>query len=63
MSTIDQLLTAREAAAQLSISPRKLWELTQRREVPSIRIGRAVRYSPNDLSEYIARQRSGERRQ
>lgn len=54
-----QLLTARQAAAQLAISLRKLWELTQRREVPSIRIGRAVRYAADDLAAYIDAQRVG----
>jgi excisionase family DNA binding protein len=47
------LLTAKEASAVLSISERKLWELTNRREVPCIRIGRAVRYSLADLSKWI----------
>lgn len=55
----SQLLTARQAAAQLAISTRKLWELSNRREIASIRIGRSVRYAPNDLAAYIASQRSG----
>ncbi len=47
------LLTARQAAEQLAISTRKLWELTQRRDIPSIRIGRSVRYAPADLAAYV----------
>jgi hypothetical protein len=37
------LLRPAEAARLLAISPRKLWELTNAREVPSNRIGRALR--------------------
>lgn len=38
------LLTALEAAKTLSISQRTLWTLTQRGEVPCIKIGRLNRY-------------------
>ena len=51
------LLTSLEAAKVLSISPRKLWELTNRREIPAIRIGRAVRYKLCDLEKWVADQR------
>jgi excisionase family DNA binding protein len=47
------LLTAREAAAALRISERSLWGLTRHGEVRAVRIGRAVRYDPRDLREYI----------
>ena len=33
----------------LSISPRKLWDLTFDREIPSLKIGRCVRYRVSDL--------------
>jgi excisionase family DNA binding protein len=48
------LLTAREAAAALSISARKLWSLTASGEVPHVRIGRAVRYPADALTEWVA---------
>lgn len=51
------LLDARSAAAALSISPRKLWELTSIGEVPCIRIGRRVLYDPVDLREWIQRRK------
>ena len=38
-----QLLKAPEAARLLAIGTRKLWELTNRGEIPHVRIGRAVR--------------------
>ena len=43
------LMTTREAARALSISERTLWSLTQRGEIPCVRLGRLVRYDRNDL--------------
>lgn len=53
------LLSAREAAEALSISPRKLWSLTNTGEIPCVRFGRSVRYDPRDLVEWIASQKGG----
>lgn len=47
------LVKAPEAAALLSISERTLWALTNRNCVPHRRIGRGVRYSPEELQEWI----------
>ena len=47
------LLNAKEAAQALSISPRKLWELTNRGQVPHIRLGRRVLYPMNSLRAMI----------
>lgn len=55
------LLRPSDAARALAISPRKLWELTNRGDVPAVRIGRAVRYAPSDLAEWIEAQRQGGR--
>lgn len=54
-----QLLKALDAAKALAISPRKLWGLTQNGEVKCIRIGRSVRYAPEDLMAFIATKRGG----
>ncbi len=51
------LLKPNEAAAALAISPRLLWSLTQSGDVPCVRIGRAVRYDPRDLTVWIDRQK------
>jgi excisionase family DNA binding protein len=51
------LLTAREAARALAISERTLWSLTNNGDIPSVRIGRAVRYDPRDLDRWIERQK------
>lgn len=52
------LLTAREAAAALSISERTLWSITRRGEIAHIACGRKVLYSPSDLDAWIDRQRT-----
>jgi len=52
------LLTARETASLLSISERKLWNLTNENEIQSIRIGRSVRYSIEDLEQWIETKRN-----
>lgn len=53
-----RLLTPIEAATTLGISPRKLWELSNRKEIASVRIGRCVRYDPRDLSDFVLRSKS-----
>ena len=46
------LVTAREAAAALSISERSLWGLTIQGLLRCVRIGRSVRYAVDDLREF-----------
>jgi excisionase family DNA binding protein len=58
MTSLDVLLlTSQQAADMLAISPRLLWTLTHNRQIPCIRIGRAVRYDPADLRTWIASQK------
>jgi excisionase family DNA binding protein len=47
------LLTPTEAAAILRISPRLLWTKTKQGQIPSIKIGKCVRYSPSALKKWI----------
>ncbi len=58
VGTPPLLLTCQQAADALAISTRTLWELTKRGEVPCVRLGRAVRYAVQDLSEYVERLRA-----
>ena len=51
------LLRPVEAAKALAVSPRKLWSITAGREIPCVRIGRAVRYDPADLRRWIEEQK------
>lgn len=55
------LVTAREAARMLAVSPRKLWQMTFEAApgLPYIRCGRLVRYSPADLRQWIDSRRKG----
>jgi excisionase family DNA binding protein len=54
------LLTARAAAAALSVSERTLWTMTHPRgPIPAVRIGRAVRYPVDALRAWIAEQQRG----
>lgn len=47
------LLTPKEAQAALGIKARKLWEMTNLREIPYIRVGRLLRYPRADLEAWI----------
>lgn len=47
------LVSAREAAAALSISERSLWGLTNQGLLRCVRIGRSKRYAVDDLHEFI----------
>lgn len=53
------LLTPKEAAKALAISPRKLWAMTASGELPSIRLGRCLRYPVDDLQRWINDQMKG----
>ena len=57
-SNESRLLTAKEAAEILHISTRKLWGLSNQREIPTVRIGKSVRYKIEDLWEYDEKQRT-----
>lgn len=56
------LLLRKEAAAVLSISERTLWKLSKSKKlapserIPFIRLGRSVRYSIDDIREWVAKQ-------
>lgn len=51
------LLKPVDAAKVLAISPRTLWGLTDRGEIPRIKSGGLVRYDPRDLMAWIARKK------
>lgn len=48
------LIDAARACELLGIGRRSLWSLTNRGAVPSVRIGRLVRYAPAELERWIA---------
>jgi excisionase family DNA binding protein len=51
------LLKPADAAKTLAISESKLWSMTAGRQIPCVRIGKAVRYSPDDLRAWIESQK------
>ena len=53
------LLSPRDAAKALAISPRKLWALTNSGEISSVRIGRSVRYRVESLGRYLTELEKG----
>lgn len=53
LTPLTPLLTVREAADVLRVSERTLWTLTHSGELPSVRVGRSVRYDANDLAAWI----------
>ncbi len=55
---LSPLLTTREAAGVLRVSERTLWTLTHDGEIPSVRVGRSVRYDQDDLSTWINAQKT-----
>ena len=49
------LLKTEAAAEYLAISPRQLQYLSQRGDLPCVRIGTSIRYVPADLDEFVNR--------
>jgi excisionase family DNA binding protein len=50
VSNVEPLLwSVSESAKALAISAKTLWQMTKDGQIPAVRIGRAVRYSPKDL--------------
>lgn len=52
-------LRPKQAAAALGISERLLWSMTNRGEIPCVRIGRAVVYGVDALRDWLAKQAKG----
>ena len=48
------LVNSKTASALLGICTRRLWVLTNMNAIPSRKIGASVRYSPAELSAWIA---------
>ena len=50
----DRLLTVEEVAQILSFSPRTVRDKAKRGEIPSVHIGRDVRFHPDVIRELLA---------
>jgi excisionase family DNA binding protein len=58
MRDTDELLTVDQVADILKLGRTRLYEIMDRGDLPSIRIGRSRRILPSDLNCYIARLRA-----
>ena len=58
MTTIEGLLTVREASQILRINRYLIYRLARDRDLPAIRVGRMVRFRPEDLREWIEKHRT-----
>ena len=47
------LLNMQQVSEMLSLGKRKVWELTNCHELTCVRIGRAIRYRPQDVRAFI----------
>lgn len=53
VSGFEPLLTIAEAAGFLNLSPRSVMRLIKDQKLPVVRIGRAVRITPQQLRDFI----------
>lgn len=51
--TRDDVMTAREVAEMLGLPLSTVYELARRRELPSSRLGRAVRFVRDDVEQVL----------
>ena len=51
---LPRLLKRKEVAKALSVSERKLFDMTKLGEIPHVTFGRSVRYPANELAAWIA---------
>lgn len=59
----EPLLTAVQVAELLSVPKTRVWSMSRRGEIPTVRIGsREVRYRREDIDAWIARRTSSRRR-
>ena len=57
--TSKMLLTTREASEQLGICQRTIWQLAKDGDLPSVRIGKLLRFCPEQLREWIEEKSKG----
>lgn len=53
------VLTIHEVAAQLKLSPYRVYEMARQGTLKAIRLGKSVRVRPSAVAEYLARHGAG----
>ena len=56
---MDHLLKGNDIAKILNISRSKAYQLMQRGEIPTVKIGHSVRVEPKDLQNFILENKTG----
>ena len=51
------LLTYEQAAELLGVKPRMVRQLWERRQLAAVKVGNLVRFTADDIAEYVKRQR------
>lgn len=51
----ERLLTVDEVAERLAVHPNTVRRLVERREIRPVRVGRLLRFTPEDLDAYLAK--------
>ena len=50
-----ELLTVRDVASRLKVSPRQIWKLRASGRLPeAVRVARSVRFRASDIAEWVA---------
>lgn len=52
-----RLLTAADVAELLQCSPRHVQQLARTRTIPAVRVGKPLRFHPDDITRYITQNR------
>ena len=61
LGTVERLLTYQDAAKQLQVTDRTVWQLVKDDKLRAVRFGRTVRIDPVDLRSFIERAKGIER--
>ena len=51
----NNLLTVAEVASRLRVKPDYVYRLERRGDIPSVRIGRKIRFRSSDIDKYLKR--------
>jgi excisionase family DNA binding protein len=59
LSTIPQLLTIDQLAERLGITVRHVRRLVAEKRVPYLKVGKLVRFDPDEIKRWLASRREG----
>jgi excisionase family DNA binding protein len=60
LSTIPQLLTIDQVAERLGITVRHVRRLVAEKRVPYLKVGKLVRFNPDEIKQWLASRRQGQ---